>query len=129
MADRPRSEIVRDNPIGNGLATFYALFASICDEKQVPRTPDALDFQTIVIALLSALQILPASRLLRSGGTGKNVLADIARLNLAVASDDFDLDRIKPLLRAALAGDPNDALIWDQFRQLLGIPPRCGQGP
>ncbi|EJT69154.1 hypothetical protein GGTG_13263 [Gaeumannomyces tritici R3-111a-1] len=84
-------------------------------------------FQTIVIALLSALQILPASRLLRSGGTGKNVLADIARLNLVVASDDFDLDRIKPLLRAALAGDPNDALIWDQVYRAVAEstpPPR-----
>ncbi|EJT68062.1 hypothetical protein GGTG_14359 [Gaeumannomyces tritici R3-111a-1] len=48
-------------------------------------------------------------------------------LNLAVASDDFDLDRIKPLLRAALAGDPNDALIWDQVYRAVAEstpPPR-----
>lgn len=85
------------------------------------------DFQTIVLLLFSTLQILPASRLLRSGGTGKNVLGDIARLNSAVASDDFDLDRIKPLLRAALADDPNDALIWDQVYRVVAKstpPPR-----
>jgi len=28
--------------------------------------------------------------------------------------DDFDLDRIKPLLKAALADDSDDALIWDR---------------
>ncbi|KAL8410404.1 hypothetical protein RB596_000189 [Gaeumannomyces avenae] len=118
MADRSR--IISDNPIGNGLAAFHASFHSICDEKQVPRTLDALgqldqeDLQTIALILLSTLQILPASRLLRSGGTGKNVLGDIARLNSAVASNDSDLDRIKPLLRAALADNPDDALIWDQ---------------
>lgn len=85
------------------------------------------DLQTIVLLLLSTLQILPASRLLRSGGTGKNLLGDIARLNSAVASDDFDLDRIKPLLRAALADDPNDALIWDQVYRVVAKstpPPR-----
>ncbi|KAI6293855.1 hypothetical protein MCOR34_009805 [Pyricularia oryzae] len=133
MTDRSRSEIIRDNPIGNGLAAFHASFYSICDEKEVPRTPDAVgqldqeDFQTIVLLLFSTLQILPASRLLRSGGTGKNVLGDIARLNSAVASDDFDLDRIKPLLRAALADDPNDALIWDQVYRVVAKstpPPR-----
>ncbi len=31
-----------------------------------------------------------------------------------ISSDDFDLDRIKPLLNAALADNPDDVLIWDQ---------------
>jgi hypothetical protein len=35
-------------------------------------------------------------------------------LNSAVSSDNFDFDRIKPLLRAALADNRDDALIWDR---------------
>ncbi|KAK3938276.1 hypothetical protein QBC46DRAFT_239378, partial [Diplogelasinospora grovesii] len=32
----------------------------------------------------------------------------------SVPSDNFDFDRIKPLLNAVLAESPDDALIWDQ---------------
>jgi hypothetical protein len=72
------------------------------------------DLQNLVLVLLSTLQILPASRLLRSSGAGKNLFSDLSRLNSAVNSDDFDLGRIKPLLNAAIANDLDDALIWKQ---------------
>ncbi|KAK5660714.1 hypothetical protein OQA88_12079 [Cercophora sp. LCS_1] len=72
------------------------------------------DLQNLAIDLLLALQSLPASRLLRSSGRGKNLLGDLLRLNSALNSDDyFDLDRIKPLLKSAIAND-NDALIWKE---------------
>lgn len=61
-----------------------------------------------------ALQSLRITRLLGSSGSGKNLLSDLSRLNSAVNSDDFDLDRIKPLLHITLAENPNDALIWKQ---------------
>ncbi len=72
------------------------------------------DVQNVALDLLSALQSLRASRLLRSSGSSKNLFSDLSRLNSAVNSDDFDLDRIKPLLTAALADDSDDALIWDR---------------
>jgi hypothetical protein len=69
------------------------------------------DAQEATSALLSALQILPASRHLPSGsGCIRN---DILRLISAAASDHFDFDRTKPLLEAVLADKPSDALIWD----------------
>lgn len=79
------------------------------------RLPSA-DLQHLAFHLLSALQVLPVARLLRSSGSGKNLFGDIARLNSYVVgnSDDFDLDHIKPLLHAVLTENPNDALIWTQ---------------
>ncbi|ROT39714.1 hypothetical protein SODALDRAFT_136435, partial [Sodiomyces alkalinus F11] len=125
-----RSRIISDNPIGNGLADFHAEFNSICDEKNVPRTPDALgqldqeNLRNLVLTLLSALQFFPASRLLHSGGIGKNLRGDIIRLQSAVVSDDFrfDFDRFNRLLNAALADDLDDALVWDQVNRAVTEP-------
>ena len=72
------------------------------------------DLQNLALDLLLALQSLRISRLLRSSGSGKNLFSDLSRLNSAVNSDDFDPDRIRPLLKSAVADNPDDALIWDQ---------------
>jgi len=42
MADQPRSEIIKDNPIGNGLNVFRSSFNTLCIDKEIPCTPDAL---------------------------------------------------------------------------------------
>ncbi|EJT69172.1 hypothetical protein GGTG_13281 [Gaeumannomyces tritici R3-111a-1] len=120
MADQPRSKIIEDNPIGNGLDSFCASFDTVCADRGIPCTLDALgqldleDVRNIALDLLSALQGLRASRLLHSSGSSKNLFSDLSRLNSAVNSDDFDLDRIKPLLNAVLADHLRDALIWDR---------------
>ena len=54
------------------------------------------------------LQILPAARLLRSNSGGKNLLSGLLRLIAPVNSDDFDFDRIKPLLNAVLTDQPDE---------------------
>ncbi|SPQ24624.1 97c9ee06-2340-46e8-9cfe-007cd5817b15 [Thermothielavioides terrestris] len=119
MADQSRLKIISDNPIGNGLDALRTSFQTVCADKEIPCTLDALgqldfeDVKNLALDLLSALQALRASRLLRSSGSGKDLYGDLLRLNSAVHSDDFNLDRIKPLLKAALADPPNDALIWD----------------
>ncbi|KAK4095776.1 hypothetical protein N658DRAFT_570173 [Parathielavia hyrcaniae] len=120
MADQPQSEIIKDNSIGNGLDTFRTSFNTVCTDKEILWTLDALgqldleDLQNLALDLLSALQSLRASRLLRSSGSGKNLFSDLSRLNSAVNSNGFDLDRIKPLLNAALADHLEDALIWER---------------
>jgi serine/threonine protein kinase len=53
------------------------------------------------------------SRLLPSNGSSKNLFFDIFRLLSAVCSDDFDIDRIKPLLNAVLSHEPDES-IWDE---------------
>ncbi|RMD42513.1 hypothetical protein DV735_g2633, partial [Chaetothyriales sp. CBS 134920] len=117
MGNQPQSKIIEDNPIGNGLDAFRASFNSICEGASISCTPDALDqlgqedLQNLVLVLVSTLQILPASRLLRSN-SGRTLFSELSRLNTAITSDDFNLDRIQPLLRSALASKPDDTLIW-----------------
>jgi hypothetical protein len=69
--------------------------------------------QDLLIALISALQALPAARLLHSRNGSKTLFHDLLRLNAAVSSDDFDAERIPPLLDAILTLQPDDS-IWDR---------------
>ncbi|KAK3369427.1 hypothetical protein B0T24DRAFT_658840 [Lasiosphaeria ovina] len=107
MADQPRSEIIKDNPIGKGLDAFRASFSSICEGASVSCTPDALeqlgqeDLQNIVLDLLFALGNLPTIRFLRSKTGHSTLRNDLLKLISTISSDDFDFDfdRIKPLLK------------------------------
>ncbi|RSL39791.1 hypothetical protein CEP51_016769, partial [Fusarium floridanum] len=119
MRNESQSKVIEDNPIGNGLDAFRASFNSICEGASISPTPEVLeqleqeDVQDLASSLLSALQILSTTRLLPSK-TGRGTLrSDLLKLISAAASDNFDFDRVKPLLKSALASEP-DALIWDQ---------------
>lgn len=137
MADQSQSEIIESNPIGKGLDAFRASFNSICGDGSIPSTLDALgqlveegkklmfiwdcpglmpnaDIQNLALDLLSALRNLPAVRLLRSKTNHNTLRNDLLKLNSAISSDNFDFDRIKPLLIAALADKPDDSEIWGQ---------------
>ncbi|CAI0652176.1 unnamed protein product [Colletotrichum noveboracense] len=124
MTDQSLSDIIEANPIGRGLSAFRDRFNSICkDAGSVcdQHTLDRLgkeDLQILALVLLSALQILPAARFLRSS-SGRAFFADLSNLNSKITSDDFDLNRAKPLLRSALADNPDDELIWRQVSNLL----------
>jgi hypothetical protein len=69
--------------------------------------------QNLALDLISAFQILPASRLLRSSNGRKNLSGDIARLFAAASSDDFDVKRVKPLLKVVIRNEPNERL-WEK---------------
>jgi hypothetical protein len=58
------------------------------------------------------LQGLPAARLLPSRNRNKSLFHDLFRLNAAVGSDDFDAERVRPLLDAILTLQP-DEFVWD----------------
>ncbi|KAM0360990.1 hypothetical protein ACHAPK_011824, partial [Fusarium culmorum] len=69
--------------------------------------------RNLSLPLLFALQSHTASGLLLTK-TGRGTLRrDLLRLISVAASDDFDFDRVKPLLKSALTSEP-DALIWDR---------------
>ncbi|GKU09620.1 unnamed protein product [Fusarium langsethiae] len=119
MRNELQPEVIRDNPIGNGLDVFRASFDSICEGAGISCCPDALDeldqedLRNLSLPLLFALQSHTASGLLLTN-TGRGTLrSNLLRLISAAASDDFDFDRVKPLLKSALASEP-DALIWDR---------------
>ncbi|KAK7211992.1 hypothetical protein V2G26_001810 [Clonostachys chloroleuca] len=122
------TKAIKDHPIGDGLDAFHASFKSVCRDRRISCSPDTLahfdheGLQKLSIDLILALQGLRVSRLLRSASGGKNLFSDLSRLGSSVNSDDVDLDRIKPLLNAVLAVDPDDMLIWDQVYRAINEP-------
>jgi hypothetical protein len=85
------------------------------------------DLRTLALAFLSAAQNLAAARLLPARAGRGTLRSDLLRLELSLESDDSDLDRIKPLLNAALAHDSDDVLIWDRVYDAIAEstpPPR-----
>ncbi|KFZ02079.1 hypothetical protein V500_00447 [Pseudogymnoascus sp. VKM F-4518 (FW-2643)] len=114
-----RSEVIKSKPIGDGLNVFRDSFNSLCKELGVSSSVDGLQqigdegLQNSALDLISALQILPASRILRSNTGNRNFYGDLLRLNSAVNSDDFDIDRVTPLLKAVINNESDD-IIWDK---------------
>ncbi|KAF6796951.1 hypothetical protein CSOJ01_13092 [Colletotrichum sojae] len=124
MADQSQSDIIEANPIGRGLSTFRDQFnsickdtGSVCDQQTLDRLGEE-DLQILSLVLLSALQVLPAARFLQSS-SGRAFFGELSNLNTKITSDDFDLNRAKPLLRSALADNPDDELIWGHVSNLL----------
>ncbi|KAH7031009.1 LOW QUALITY PROTEIN: uncharacterized protein B0I36DRAFT_322999, partial [Microdochium trichocladiopsis] len=79
-----------------------------------------------LLLLLSAIHVLPAARLLRSS-RGRSLFTELPKLSVAIGSDDFDLNRLTPLLKAALADTPDDSEIWEEVSQVVAEstpPPR-----
>ncbi|KAF2241698.1 hypothetical protein BU26DRAFT_571458 [Trematosphaeria pertusa] len=78
------------------------------------RTSNAYkEIQDLLVALVSALQTLLASRFLHSRNRSKNLFHELLRLNSAASSDDFDIERIRPLLDVILNNEP-DEVIWNK---------------
>ncbi|KAK7398159.1 hypothetical protein QQX98_012466 [Neonectria punicea] len=129
--DRPWAEIIEENPIGGGLDGFRTSFRSSCKATSIPSTAVALEqfsrdqLQNLLLILLSALQVLPAARILQST-SGKSIFIEISKLSAAIATDDFDLDHVQPLLKQAI-NEADDSAIWDQVKSAVAEttpPPR-----
>nr|ODN77254.1 hypothetical protein L203_06335 [Cryptococcus depauperatus CBS 7841] len=126
-SDQTRCKIIQDHPIANGLDTFRALSRPLVTTNDVSRLSRD-NVQCVTLFLLAALQFLPVSCLLQSKTSFHyTVEDDILRLISSASSKDFDFDPIIPLLEAALADNPEDALIWDLVATAaleLAPPPR-----
>ncbi|KAF3762441.1 hypothetical protein M406DRAFT_263277 [Cryphonectria parasitica EP155] len=124
-----RSEQTKEYPIGNSLDGFRTTFTSLCKGTKIsaPCTTDTLgqfgreDLQNLTLPLLVALQSHPISGLLPSINGRGPLRSDLLRLISAVTSDDFDLSRIKPLLKSALSDEPDDSL-WHQVQRAVTEP-------
>ncbi|GJC89526.1 hypothetical protein ColLi_12364 [Colletotrichum liriopes] len=118
MSDR--TEQVRSNPIGEGLHAVRSTFKSLCDAIDTPCGPAALD------RLAGKGHRLSTSLLSKtSQGT---IQSNLLRLISAVASDDFDFDRVKPLLKEAVSEDVDELAVWNQAESVtaeITPPPRA----
>ncbi|KAJ5544154.1 hypothetical protein N7494_005433 [Penicillium frequentans] len=118
MSDQRNSRLIIENPIGSGLNVFRTTFTLVCGGADLSSADQAVDrlkredVQDLAFSLLTALQILPAARLLPSISGGV-IRTDLLRLISAVASNDFDLERIKPLLKVSLRETSTDQQIWN----------------
>ncbi|WVN89508.1 uncharacterized protein L203_104733 [Cryptococcus depauperatus CBS 7841] len=114
-SDQTRCKIIQDHPIANGLDAFRAFSRPLVTTNNI-KLLSRKNLQDVTSFLLAALLILPVSSLLQSKTSAQyKVQDDILRLNSSVQSKNFDFDHIIPLLEAALADNPEDALIWDRL--------------
>ncbi|KAF2676778.1 hypothetical protein K458DRAFT_468226 [Lentithecium fluviatile CBS 122367] len=118
MADTSVLEISKAKPIGKRLDAFRDSFSFVCQGADVPETLEVLDIyltgivlQNLGLGVVSALQTLPASRLLHSTSGDKNLFSDLLRFLAIIGSNDFDVKRIVPLLRTVLSHDADEA-VW-----------------
>ncbi|KAJ5215200.1 FunK1 protein kinase [Penicillium hispanicum] len=115
--DQSRLKVIEEYPIGNGLGAIRTSFNSTVKGGRILSTPytpcQSKDLRRLSLNFLVALQNLPAVSLLPSRKGRGTLETDILKLLSAVTSDNFDFDRIKALLRAALADKLQDTLIWD----------------
>lgn len=72
-----------------------------------------VELKNLLLDLISALLGLRASRYLCSNRGGKNLYDDLSKLNTAANADDFDIERMEPLLKAVLSKESDD-VIWDK---------------
>ncbi|RWA14481.1 hypothetical protein EKO27_g553 [Xylaria grammica] len=139
--DLDQVAIIQAHPLGVHLDAARALFDKIaggpgdldavsregkCALQLFPACSDTdLDLQTSGLVLFSAFLNHPASRRLPSRTGHDNLLLDISNLIPALASNTVHPDRIKPLLRAVLARQP-DTEIWEQVYHVVTVstPPR-----
>ncbi|OAL30160.1 hypothetical protein AYO20_08876 [Fonsecaea nubica] len=137
MVDQDQSKIIKDHPIGKDvLDGFRVTFESSCKERGIKCTLDALGqldrgIGDVALPLISSLINCPASGQLRSRTGSPSLRNDLRALIARVASNHFDLDCIEPLLQAALADNPDDALVWDRAYNAVieSTPPTMSRGP
>ncbi|OBT81185.1 hypothetical protein VE02_10127 [Pseudogymnoascus sp. 03VT05] len=103
-----RSEIIKSKPIGDGLNGFRDSFNSLCKELGISSSVDGLQhirhdgLQNLALDLILALLVLPVSRILPSIISNKKFLRD-----------DFDIERVTPLLNAVINNESDD-IIWNK---------------
>ena len=75
----------------------------------------------LAVHLIVALQGLPVARSLPSVAGRGTLRSDLLRLELSTESEDFDLERVIPLLRAVVNDEPNET-IWNKVYDAVTEP-------
>ncbi|KAI0192918.1 serine/threonine-protein kinase Sgk2 [Xylaria flabelliformis] len=115
MANDIQAKILKGHPIGPGFNDFRESFNTICREKSLQRTPDALDQldNDELRELGSTLLWLPILQI-----TARLPEVDLDHLIHVLSKETSDVNRIKPLLKAAATDNPDDTDFWDQASRI-----------
>ncbi|KAF2001283.1 hypothetical protein P154DRAFT_596918 [Amniculicola lignicola CBS 123094] len=102
MTGLSRSQIIQSEPIGDGLDAFHQFSKLNYKDLSASRVLDlsSQGLKDFAVHLIIALQALPVARLLPSIASRGTLRSDLLRLELSTESDEFDLERIIPFLRA-----------------------------
>ncbi|ORX95376.1 hypothetical protein BCR34DRAFT_629032 [Clohesyomyces aquaticus] len=113
MTISSRSQIILSEPIGDGLDTFRQFLNSNYKDISASNPSSKVGLKDLAVHLIVALQGLPVARALPSVAGRGTLRSDLLRLELSTESNDFDLERVIPFLRAVLNDEP-DEVIWDK---------------
>ncbi|KAI1680672.1 hypothetical protein KJE20_09523 [Pyrenophora tritici-repentis] len=122
MAAPSRLEILNSKPIGEGLSSVRNSFNTLSRDLNVSDKK----LKDLAVHLITALQGLPVARSLPSVAGRGTLRSDLLRLELSTEADNFDIERIKPLLRAVLEHEP-DEVVWNRVYDAVteSTPPPC----
>ncbi|KKK17119.1 hypothetical protein ARAM_006192 [Aspergillus rambellii] len=118
MNQKTKTDIIKANPIADGLASFRDTLLSRCKDAQLPCSAASLNqlhndvLKDLSVDLVTTLLSHPASRTLPSAGRGRTLLGDLSKLNSTIDSGDFDVKGLIPLFSAVFTGAP-DEVVWD----------------
>jgi Fungal protein kinase len=80
-----------------------------------------IGLRNLALDLVTALQGLPASRVLPSSTGRGHIYGDLLNLNAAIYADGFDFEQIVPLLNAVLNNE-TDEVIWNNVYAAVARP-------
>ncbi|KAL5405119.1 hypothetical protein PMIN04_012422 [Paraphaeosphaeria minitans] len=109
-----RAHIIQREPIGDGLVAFHrfrdANYEDISASAQLNASSKGV--KDLAVHLIVVLQGLSVARSLPSAAGRGTLRSDLLRLELSTESEDFNIERIIPLLRAVLNSE-SDECIWN----------------
>ncbi|ORY59297.1 uncharacterized protein BCR38DRAFT_446201 [Pseudomassariella vexata] len=103
MMDQAISDIIHAHPFGKHLD----MFRNSLNSSQSLDTVSNTGLQNLGLQLLGLLQVHDAARLLPTK-SGRTLFNELPRLVSAITDDDFDFDRIRPLLNAVITNKPDN---------------------
>ncbi|KAE8151976.1 hypothetical protein BDV25DRAFT_80775 [Aspergillus avenaceus] len=110
--------------IGDKLDGLHASYISTCDSLGLPHSTDALcqldgeDLLRLTLHLVPVLGTFPDLRTRPSVNSRENLLSDVLRFTSAIYSDDFDTEKLIPLL-SAIVNKESDVIIWSKIQAVL----------
>ncbi|KAG6132527.1 hypothetical protein E4U38_003307 [Claviceps purpurea] len=109
------NETIEDNPIAHGLDVFHSIARrkGVCDIAAVDRLI-ADDVRVLASHLLFRFEDYAVAR--------GNFYDDLVKVTEAIITNTIEIDRLRPLLRAAITNKADDKTLWGEVLTLITAP-------